>query len=162
MKYTQAVFIALCFVAASTRVSAQDNSTGKVKQSTVGAKNETGDPNGVDPAIVPPQNAVSDTQIYNYVEEMPKTSYDMPRYLQQHLQYPDTARKYQIQGRVMVQFIVNANGTLSDVRAVRGIGGGCDEEAVRVVKGMPKWIPARQNGRPVRVRYTLPINFIIQ
>lgn len=65
-------------------------------------------------------------------------------------------------GTVYVQFVVEKDGSISDVKVLRGIGGGCDEEAVRVVKSMPKWKPGKQRGQPVRVYYTLPIDFKIK
>ena len=62
-------------------------------------------------------------------------------------------------GKVNVTFIVNTDGSISDVRIIRDIGGGCGDEAIRVVKNMPKWKPGVQNGKPVRVKYTMPIIF---
>ncbi len=61
-----------------------------------------------------------------------------------------------------MEFVVEKDGSISDVKVLRGIGGGCDEEAVRVVKSMPKWKPGKQRGQPVRVYYTLPIDFKIK
>lgn len=63
------------------------------------------------------------------------------------------------QGRVIVSFIVNVDGTLDEIKVSRGIGDGCDEEAIRAVKGMPKWTPATMAGKPVRIACSLPINF---
>ena len=67
-----------------------------------------------------------------------------------------------IQGRVFVSFVVERDGSISNVKAMRGIGGGCDEEAVRVIQSMPKWNPARQRGETVRCSYTIPIIFKMQ
>jgi len=77
------------------------------------------------------------------------------------LRYPEQARKNNTYGRVVVQFVVDGDGSLSDIKVVRGVGDGCDEEALRVMKMSPKWLPGRQNGRPVRVAYSVPINFTI-
>jgi periplasmic protein TonB len=66
-----------------------------------------------------------------------------------------------IEGRVFVQFIVEKDGTMTDVQAIKGIGGGCDEEAIRVVATSPKWKPAKQRGKAVRQRMILPITFIL-
>jgi TonB family protein len=73
--------------------------------------------------------------------------------------YPSMARENNITGRVIVSFVVEKNGDLTDIKVLRGIGGGCDEEAVRVLKTAPSWKPGIQNGRPVRVAYTMPIFF---
>jgi len=64
-----------------------------------------------------------------------------------------------IEGRVFVQFVVDKDGSITNVEVLKGIGGGCDEEAVRVVKNAPKWNPGKQRGRPVRVKMVLPITF---
>ena len=72
------------------------------------------------------------------------------------------AKENNIQGRVSVKFVVNEEGNVSDVQVVKGIGGGCDEEAVRVVKKMPSWKARKQNGRAVKVWYTLPITFKLE
>lgn len=66
-----------------------------------------------------------------------------------------------IEGRVFVQFVVGKDGSLTDVTVIRGIGGGCDEEAIRVLKGAPGWKPGKQRGKPVRVKMVLPITFKI-
>jgi protein TonB len=64
-----------------------------------------------------------------------------------------------IDGKVFVEFVINKDGSISDVRAVKGIGAGCDEEAVRVVQGAPSWTPGKQRGKPVKQRMVLPITF---
>lgn len=81
------------------------------------------------------------------------------RFLQKNLHYPIIARENGVQGKVLVSFVVEKDGHLSDIKVIRGIGSGCDEEAVRVLKLAPAWKPGMQNGRPVRVQYTIPMNF---
>ena len=81
------------------------------------------------------------------------------KYLSKNLKYPETAQKLRIQGRVFVQFIVEKDGTISDAKVVKGIGGGCDEEALRVIKEMPKWIPGKHNGEAVRQKMIQNIFF---
>ncbi len=81
------------------------------------------------------------------------------KYLSEHLSYPSVARRMGIEGRVYVQFVVWKDGSIRDVVALKGIGGGCDEEAVRVVSNMPKWQPGKQRGKPVNVRMVLPVFF---
>ena len=83
-------------------------------------------------------------------------------YLLKALRYPQTARDLKVQGKVFLTFVLEKNGSLSDVKVVKGIGNGCDEEAVRVIKASPKWIPARQRGHIVRQQYNVPIRFAIR
>jgi protein TonB len=64
-----------------------------------------------------------------------------------------------VEGKVFVQFVIDKDGSPSDITVLKGIGSGCDEEAVRVIKNMPKWTPGKQRGRPVKVRMSLPIVF---
>lgn len=83
----------------------------------------------------------------------------MHTYLASSIRYPDSARKNNIQGRVVLQFIVNKDGSISDVDIMRNLPGGCGEEAKRVVLAMPKWKPGLMNGQAVDMYYTLPITF---
>ncbi len=96
-----------------------------------------------------------------YVEQMPQFVGDMGAYISNNLHYPENARANGIDGRVLVQFVVNEDGSVTDAQVVRGIGGGCDEEALRMVNSMPKWKPGRQNGMAVKVLFTLPIKFVL-
>ncbi|HPE57713.1 MAG TPA: energy transducer TonB [Bacteroidales bacterium] len=103
-----------------------------------------------------------EAQIFTVVESMPgfpggETA--MKRYLAENIQYPQMARESGIQGRVFVTFVVEKDGNVTDVRVLRGIGGGCDEEAIRVIKNMPRWDPGKQRGKPVRVQFNMPIMF---
>jgi len=103
-------------------------------------------------------------EIFTVVEEMPcfpGGDEARIRFLQLNIHYPGTARNNGIQGKVFVTFVVEKDGSLSNFRVLRGIGGGCDEEAVRVIKMMPKWIPGRQRGKPVRVQFNVPIRFTL-
>ena len=94
--------------------------------------------------------------------EFPGGPAKLLEYVQKNLKYPMMARESDIQGRVFVGFVVEKDGSISNVRVLRGIGGGCDEEAVRVVQSLPKFKPGKQRGNPVRVQYTLPIVFKLQ
>ncbi len=78
-----------------------------------------------------------------------------------NIRYPKYAQDHGISGRVLVRFVVETDGSITNVEVLQGIGGGCDEEAVRVVKMMPKWFPAEKDGEKVRVMFTLPINFLL-
>ena len=111
------------------------------------------------------EEEVVEQEIFQIVEEMP----DFPggvaklsEYLQKNIKYPQMARESGIQGRVFVNFVVEPDGSVSNVKVLRSLGGGCDEEAMRVVKAMPKWKPGKQRGKAVRVSYILPVNFKLQ
>ncbi len=100
--------------------------------------------------------------VFTVVEEQPIPEGGMGKYYEyiaSNLQYPVSAKAQGIEGRVFVQFIVDENGELTDVQAVKGIGAGCDQEAVRVVKESKAWIAGRQKGVDVKVRMILPISF---
>lgn len=115
--------------------------------------------------IVEDEEEVQEMEIFTVVESMPTyPGGDAARmkFLQENIKYPQMARESGIQGTVYVTFVVEPDGSVSDVRVLRGIGGGCDEEAVRVIKAMPKWIPGKQRGKPVRVQFNMPIKFTLQ
>ncbi|MFO7825958.1 MAG: energy transducer TonB [Cyclobacterium sp.] len=101
-------------------------------------------------------------EIFDVVENMPTPPGGMEgwnKYLSNNLKYPTQARRMGIEGTVYVVFVVNTDGSIQDVDILRGIGGGCNEEAMRVVRNAPPWEPGRQRGRPVRVKMRLPIRF---
>ena len=103
-------------------------------------------------------------EVYVVVEQQPQYPGGEEarlKFFSENLHYPDQAKEQGIQGKVYVTFIVETDGTVSDIRVVRGIGGGCDEEALRVVKIMPRWNPGSQRGVPVRVQFTLPVKFTL-
>ncbi|MBX2842783.1 MAG: energy transducer TonB [Flammeovirgaceae bacterium] len=81
------------------------------------------------------------------------------KYIKKNIKYPNQARKLGVEGKVYIQFIVNTDGTLSDIHIMRGIGTGCDEEAIRILENSPKWNPGKQRGRPVRQRMVFPLHF---
>lgn len=111
------------------------------------------------------EEEVVEAEVFTIVEEMPGYpggDLKMYEYLGKNIKYPQIARESGIQGRVFVNFVVEPDGSVSNVKVLRGIGGGCDEEAIRVVKSMPKWKPGKQRGKAVRVSYTLPVVFKLQ
>jgi len=126
------------------------------------------DDNTVVQEYVPPaedDEEVEEQQIFTVVESMPEFPGGMGalmKYLAENIKYPSLAKESGIQGRVFINFVVEPDGSISNVKVLRGIGGGCDEEAVRVVKSMPKWKPGKQRGKPVRVSYNLPVKFTLQ
>ena len=84
------------------------------------------------------------------------------KYLAESISYPEKAKADGVQGRVMVKFVIEADGSVSNAEVVRGISEECDAEALRVIQGMPNWKPATKDGQSVRVHYTIPINFKLQ
>lgn len=105
---------------------------------------------------------VVEEEVLKVVEEMPVFpggAGKMMEYIAKNIVYPTYAIENGIQGRVFVTFVVERDGSISNVKAMRGIGFGCDEEAIRVIQSMPKWKPARQRGETVRCSYTIPIVF---
>ena len=100
--------------------------------------------------------------VYDVVEVMPQFpggQIAMMKYIMENMKYPEQAMKEGIQGRVTVRFIVEKDGSISDVKPVLSVHPLLNKEAVRVVKSMPKWTPGKQNGKPVRVRFNLPVMF---
>jgi len=109
---------------------------------------------------VPPK----DDKIFTSVEKTPEFPGGLDAFYQflgKNIRYPAAAREHKVQGRVIISFIVEKDGSLSDVHVVRGIGSGADEESVRVLKLSPKWEPGLQNSKPVRVQYSVPISFTL-
>jgi protein TonB len=111
------------------------------------------------------EEEVQEQEIFQIVEEMPAYpggEQKLMEFIAKGIKYPQIARETGIQGRVFVGFVIEPDGSVSNVKVLRGIGGGCDEEAMRVVKSMPKWKPGKQRGKAVRVSYMLPVNFKLQ
>ena len=105
---------------------------------------------------------VDNDTIYNVVEvapEFPGGMDKMAKYFSENIKYPEEAKEKDISGRVFISFVVEKDGSVTEAKVKRSIGGGCDEEALRVVKAMPKWKPGMMKGKPVRVNYMLPIFF---
>ena len=104
----------------------------------------------------------SNQNVYDQVEQMPEFPGGMPamiEFLQTNIKYPKDAIKQDVGGKVMVMFVVETDGSISNVRVARKVFPSLDKEAVRVVKAMPKWKPGKEKGRPVRVNFTLPVVF---
>ena len=111
------------------------------------------------------EEEVVEQEIFQIVEEMPSFpggEAELLKYVATHIKYPQIARETGIQGRVFVGFVVEPDGSISNVKLLRGIGGGCDEEAMRVIKSLPKWKPGKQRGKAVRVSYQIPVFFKLQ
>lgn len=109
-----------------------------------------------------PEEKEDTEEIFVVVENTASPKGGLPAFYQDigaRIKYPSPARRMRIEGKVFVEFVVNKDGSIQDVRVVKGIGAGCDEEAVRVIETSEVWNPARQRGKPVRQRMILPITF---
>ena len=108
---------------------------------------------------------VVETKPYTWVEQMPTFpggDGEMMKFLGKNIRYPPVAQRNGLEGLVVLSFTVSRTGEISDIEVIKSLGGGTDEEAVRVVKTMPKWTPGKQNGRAVPVKFTLPVRFTIK
>ena len=111
------------------------------------------------------QEAPVEENVFDVVEQMPQFpggDAALFEYLSTHIKYPTIAEENGVQGRVIVTFVVERDGSITDVKVVKSVDPSLDKEASRVVQGMPKWIPGKQNGAPVRVKYTVPVTFRLQ
>lgn len=128
-------------------------------------KPQTDAPNEADRPPPPPQAQEDEKKIiFTVVEVMPEYpggEKEMMKFLAENIKYPTVAKENGISGKVYVTFIVDKNGLIDNITVLRGIGGGCDEEAMRVIKMMPKWKPGTQRGQAVRVQYNVPIKFTL-
>ena len=101
-------------------------------------------------------------KVFDVVEQMPEFPGGMEalfKYMAENMKYPEDAKKQQVEGRVLVQFIVETDGSVSNTEVLKRVFPSLDAEALRVISGMPKWIPGKQNGKVVRVKYTIPVSF---
>ena len=136
-----------------------------------GQKNIKGDPNAdikIDEPVgnsdVKQVTEEDPNKIFTSVEEEPSFPGGpeaFGKYLSKKINYPAIAKENNVQGKVFLNFTVERDGSLTDIKVVRGIGSGCDDEAVLVLKSSPRWRPGIQNGRAVRVSYTIPISFTL-
>ena len=113
----------------------------------------------------PPKHVVEETKIFTVVEQMPMFPGGdgaLMGYLRDNINYPTVAAENGVQGRVVVGFVVERDGSITDVNILRGVDPSLDREAMRVVKSMPKWTPGKQNGSAVRVKYQVPVSFRLQ
>lgn len=111
----------------------------------------------------PPKHEEEQNKIFEVVEQQPQfPGGSVNEWLADHIKYPVVAAENGISGRVVVQFVVERDGSVSQVRVVRGVDPSLDKEAQRVTSSMPKWIPGKQNGQAVRSRFTVPVTFRLQ
>jgi protein TonB len=123
---------------------------------------DPGDLAGIDKPLPPKVVQKAPPSVFTNVDQMPEYpggSAALLNYINNNIQYPEKAKKNNIQGRVMISFVIDEEGSVVDEKVTQSIGGGCDEEALRVVKGMPQWKPGLNAGKPVKVHYLLPLTF---
>lgn len=137
-----------------------------VEESTIQASDDT--QKAVEVKYVPvevEEEEVDEQEIFTVVEEMPSFPGGMGecmKFLAKNINYPTISQENGVQGRVIVQFVVNTDGSVVDPVVVRGVDPYLDKEALRVIKMMPKWSPGKQRNKPVRVKYTVPVMFRLQ
>ena len=115
------------------------------------------------PLLTIAQNEKTDST-FALVEKMPEFPGGQDAliaYLSKELRYPEEARKSGAAGKVVTQFVVSENGSISNIKIIRSVGCGCDEEAIRVISKMPRWVPGMQDGAPLKVYFKLPITFVM-
>lgn len=138
-----------------------------IESTEIASSEETGQ--AVEIAYVPPtveEEEVEEQEIFEVVEQMPEFPNGgmagLMQYLSKNIKYPTIAQENGTQGRVTVQFVVNADGSIVDAKVIRGVDPYLDKEALRVINSMPKWRPGMQRGKAVRVKYTVPVMFRLQ
>lgn len=148
----------------------------ELKEAVAAEKTQEGDPNAEEAIVAPEETAPVkeevkvveekvEEQIFQIVEQQPEFpggQSAMYGYLSKNIKYPAAASRANVSGKVFLTFVVNTDGSIQDVQVLKGLGFGCDEEAIRVVKSMPKWKPGKQSGRAVRVKYNLPVSFVLE
>lgn len=148
----------------------------KLKEADPGQREIKGDPTVSDNIVIstPVGNGpkeqeravVEDNAVYDFVSiekqpEFPGGINKFYAYLSKAIKYPAMAQENNVQGKVFLSFVVEKDGKLTDIQVTRGLGSGCDEEAIRVLKASPRWVPGVQNGKPVRVKYNINVNFTL-
>ncbi len=113
----------------------------------------------------PPKRVEEKNKVFDFVEQMPSFPggpAQLLKWLAEHVQYPAVAQENGVQGRVIIAFVVERDGSITDVNVVRSVDPLLDKEAVRVVSNMPKWIPGKHDGAPVRVKYNMSLTIRLQ
>lgn len=139
----------------------------EIKDQTISTTTQEGDPNAKEIVEEPVAEApvVEEPKVFTFVEQMPEFpggDAELIKFLQKNIVYPQMERDNDIQGKVLIRFVVGEDGSVSDVSVVRGVSSGLDKEAQRVVKMLPKFKPGKQQGKAVKVYYNLPVVFKLQ
>lgn len=143
----------------------------ELKDKEIATETKKGEEGGIDASLLEPPPPVIEEEpedkVFQVVEQMPEFPDGQAalfKYLKDHLKYPPIAKENNIEGTVVVNFVVTKTGDIQQVKVVRGVSGGqmLDEEAMRVIKNMPNWKAGKHNGRPVNVTFTLPVKFKLE
>lgn len=168
VKFTAPVIKKDSEVSEDNEIKSQDeltNAKGSISIADVKGNDEVNGKDIADLKVVVTQAAPEPEKVFDMVEQMPTFpggQSELMSYLGKNIKYPTIAQENGTQGRVIIQFVVERDGSISDVHVARGVDPYLDKEAVRVVKSMPKWIPGKQNGKAVRVKFTVPVMFRLQ
>lgn len=141
----------------TSEIADKDTKKAQTEETVVAANTETAPAEGI-------ENQATE-EIYNVVEQMPEFPGGQDKlfqYLKENIKYPDDAEKAGLEGRVVCQFVVDKDGSITDIDVIQSISESLDKEAVRVIKAMPKWKPGKMKGETVRVKFTIPISFRLQ
>ena len=146
------------------KIETIDNKCKEDQNVFIQAEPSPNEPILIENPVMPAEESIDEPIILvpEIAPEFPGGINALMNFIARNIRYPEMAREQMIQGRVYLSFIVEKDGSVSSIELLRGIGGGCDEEAIRVVNAMPAWQPGRQNGRAVRVAYNLPIRFSLK
>lgn len=147
-------------IPSNPRMEITKERTSNDRKGTTSKKSQKGNTTLIQSAV--DTDSIENSKIFGGVEEMPSFPGGMAalmKYIKDNLRYPEICREGAAMGRVNVVFIVNEDGSLSDVKVIRSIIPELDKEAIRVVKSMPKWNPAKQNGKAVKMKYVVSVNF---
>jgi len=135
-----------------------------MKDKDAGTETVEGDPNGIDASLADGDGLTGDAEpeFVTFAEQGAEfANGELFEWLGKNIQYPDMAKQNGIEGKVIIQFVVERDGKITNVEVVKKAGWGFDEAAVEVVKKMPPWKPAKQNGKPVRLQMNLPVRFTL-
>jgi len=148
----------------AVKIETIDNESKEDQNVFIQAEPSPNEPIIIENPVMPAEESIDEPVILvpEIAPEFPGGINALMNFIARNIRYPEMAREQMIQGRVYLSFIVEKDGSVSSIELLRGIGGGCDEEAIRVVHAMPAWQPGRQNGRAVRVAYNLPIRFSLK
>ena len=161
IKFTPPVVVKDDEVAQDEPLASQE----ELKDVAAGTTTQAGDPNALNLPDDEPSEGTAAPEIFTIVEEMPSFpggESALVKYLSDNIKYPARARENNITGTVFVTFVIGKDGKVSESKILRGIGAGCDEEALRVINTMPAWRVGKQRGVPVMVQYNLPIRFSLK
>jgi len=160
-KYKILLGTSLLMLTACQLVKKNDRNEGFVSS---GSKNDIPFVMCYDPVVPGPEELSDEDEdytsiVFEEIPEFPGGEEKMAEYIYKQIQYPEAALIHRISGRVTVTVIIEKDGSLNQIEVVRGVDADLDKEAVRIIKGMPKWVPGRQNGKEISMKYAIAINF---